>query len=213
MPFPQILLTIVSLVFYFVARDQGGWLFRQATLEDHLFENLQFLSLLLLAVVAWGLASVLRKPKVIPWLAKLGALFFLFVAMEEISWGQRIFNFSWSSLQNLNQQGEVNLHNLLPLRGHLIPYFVATLLLAILPWILRALAKHNGLKISRWQVWDALISAMIMAWFYYDLEMIWHMYFYEYSELWLYSCLLLQLTPLWASANQKSKGIFGLLRK
>jgi len=43
----------------------------------------------------------------------LFGIFFLFVAGEEISWGQRIFGLETPEvLQNHNVQGELNLHNL-----------------------------------------------------------------------------------------------------
>ena len=36
----------------------------------------------------------------------------IFMAGEEISWGQRIFGFNWEALENINSQNETNLHNL-----------------------------------------------------------------------------------------------------
>ena len=43
---------------------------------------------------------------------------FLFAFLEEISWGQRIFNFSTPQfLQGINQQNELNLHNLESFHG------------------------------------------------------------------------------------------------
>ena len=42
----------------------------------------------------------------------LGCVAFMFAAGEEISWGQRIFDFeTLENLMNLNQQNEFNIHN------------------------------------------------------------------------------------------------------
>ena len=57
------------------------------------------------------------------------SLIFLFGFGEEISWGQRIFNWSTSEgYSNINRQNETNIHNLVIFRGlfdfnHLFTYF------------------------------------------------------------------------------------------
>jgi hypothetical protein len=76
--------------------------------EDGLFENLTALAFFLSAIVFLILA--IRTRKVIH---LLFTLVFLFGAGEEISWGQRIFDFETpESIDAINAQHEFNLHNL-----------------------------------------------------------------------------------------------------
>jgi len=89
--------------------------------EDALAENVGTVFLLLTSLALFFAAIVLyRQPsdqQQLPWLRILllvvaGVVFF-WAAGEEISWGQRIFNWSTpETLAKVNQQGETNLHNL-----------------------------------------------------------------------------------------------------
>jgi hypothetical protein len=92
--------------------------FRVLVKEDGLLENIQFIFFLLSCGLSWHLAIEMRRcgeknTSIFFW---LGVILFFFIAMEEISWGQRIFAIptpEW--LLPLNYQRELNLHN--------IPYF------------------------------------------------------------------------------------------
>lgn len=88
--------------------------------EDHFFENVQFIILVVaggLTLYAFWLAYKNRQALRTHWI-KLAAylalaLFFFFIAGEEISWGQRIFNIATpESIAEVNAQQETNLHNL-----------------------------------------------------------------------------------------------------
>lgn len=84
--------------------------------EDGLMEYLQALLYFLAAVFAIKLALHLYKAKRLVFV--IIAQFFiagitLFVAFEEVSWGQRIFDFEVPPmLQEINRQNEFNVHNL-----------------------------------------------------------------------------------------------------
>ncbi len=85
--------------------------------EDHFGESLTAFNYLLAAValITPSLRWMARgRPATREVLPLLLALFFVFVAGEEISWGQRIFGFETPELlaNFANRQGEVNLHNL-----------------------------------------------------------------------------------------------------
>ena len=96
-----------------------GWLisadrnvFFTLTEEDHWVENLTaawfFLASLLFFTTAGTERDVFRRTIYI-----LGGIVLLFVAGEEISWGQRIIGFSTPDfLMDLNIQKEFNLHNM-----------------------------------------------------------------------------------------------------
>jgi len=83
--------------------------------EDHLVENLQscvfFLGFVVTLFVAYRFFSTRQNFLGLLYLVLAFALFF--VVMEEISWGQRIFNISTPTvIKEHNAQGEITLHNL-----------------------------------------------------------------------------------------------------
>ena len=98
------------------------------------------------AVAAWRQR---RTTGALPWFLAGLALFCVFVAMEEISWGQRVFGHrppDYFLAQNYQQ--ELNLHNiastdlrLLVFRGIIFGYGVLLPLLALLPFMRRLLDR------------------------------------------------------------------------
>ncbi len=90
--------------------------------EDNPVEFSQFVFYMLSSVLCRCLAIELRKQqqKIISNLFWLSMLAFFFVAMEEISWGQRVFH--WMTphfLKTVNVQSETSLHNI----GDAVLYF------------------------------------------------------------------------------------------
>jgi len=78
------------------------------TREDGIIENLSALSYLLSSIIFFVL--VLKRKNILFYLVwMVCTLIFL---GEETSWGQRIFNYEISSIQDKNLQNEVNIHNL-----------------------------------------------------------------------------------------------------
>lgn len=90
-------------------------LFKLLTGEDRLFETVQFLVLVAGGAMLVPLGLHLRRQGEVGvgFLYLLGALFLLFVAGEELSWGQRIFDWRTpEELARVNRQGETTLHNI-----------------------------------------------------------------------------------------------------
>ncbi len=80
--------------------------------EDSLTETLTFVVYVLLAFLCFKIAIQIRKKKLFTILFVLAALIFVLIAGEEISWGQRIFNFETPEhIAKNNTQKEFNLHN------------------------------------------------------------------------------------------------------
>ena len=82
--------------------------------EDSLIEYATFLAYLLAALVAANLAIDLRRQRETLFFAcsSFLAVGLFIIGMEEISWGQRIFNIETPSvLEAHNWKGEMNLHN------------------------------------------------------------------------------------------------------
>lgn len=68
-------------------------------------------------------------------LAGLGALALLLVALEEVSWGQRLFDFEAGQVFSSNQQGETNLHNFSTHESEAVYYFGLFLGLVLLAYL------------------------------------------------------------------------------
>ncbi len=83
--------------------------------EDGFVEYLTAVFLFFSCIVCLFRVIEFRKQKQLLWVltSSLLAILFFFGAGEEISWGQRIFNFeSGEFFSEKNKQGETNLHNL-----------------------------------------------------------------------------------------------------
>lgn len=108
--------------------------------EDSLLETLQFVLILAAAVLLARLSATLFRGGrggmgTLYLLATLGAVF---VAGEEISWGQRIFGWSTpEALETLNAQQEISVHNIHGLHG---PFIYAVMLSGMYGTVLPILA-------------------------------------------------------------------------
>ncbi len=97
-----------------VGRNMDNFFFT----EDHYFENVGAISLFATsAIFFYGFLRVRKQPlkSRIHWIKQLAFLGFALIAFfgagEEISWGQRIFNFQTPQALN-NAQGEFTVHNI-----------------------------------------------------------------------------------------------------
>src|SRR3954469_24381380 len=109
----SLVVSLFFLVLYFVDFHLLAWL----TVEDGVVEDAEALFFLRGAILfaLAGFRGTARKLWAIP----LAVLSFL-VAGEEISWGQRIFHIKEpSGLAHVNEQGELNLHNIEGLNEHI----------------------------------------------------------------------------------------------
>lgn len=88
-------------------------LFELITGEDRLGENLQVVAWVVALVFCILIATHAEFPKSTRVLYSVLAVGIVFIIGEEISWGQRIFDFQTpAELVNQNRQGESNLHNI-----------------------------------------------------------------------------------------------------
>ena len=100
---------------YILITEPSTWqpvYFSHLTEEDSYIENLTAILLFLAGLLLIIVASMERRifPRCI---YVLGCVAFMFAAGEEISWGQRIFDFETpGNLMNLNEQDEFNIHNM-----------------------------------------------------------------------------------------------------
>ena len=106
------LIVCLHLLFFSYLTISHPWLYKALAMEDSKVENatagLFFLTGLLLFATAWVEKGFPHRCLYI-----LGGLVMVFVAGEEISWGQRLIGFATpEALTNINAQEEFNLHNI-----------------------------------------------------------------------------------------------------
>ena len=105
-------LVVLTVLFFSFLAITEPWIYWGLSAEDYPVETftsvLFFAAGLLLFVTARVERSFFRR-----WIYILGGVALVFVAGEEISWGQRIFGFPTPDfLMDLNAQDEVNVHNI-----------------------------------------------------------------------------------------------------
>lgn len=107
--------------------------------EDAALENIQAVLYLVASGVAFATFARLRRSgRVLLWLPQLLlALGLLFVCLEEISWGQRIFDLQTPPLLDAyNAQHEITVHNLRPIQGVIIQLYMLVGLYGCCGWLL-----------------------------------------------------------------------------
>jgi hypothetical protein len=114
---PIILVGIVTLLAALAIDASSPFrsVFRWVTDEDSLLEWLQFFCVLAASIIfgGIGLSLLRRRQQGIGLLYLLLMVATLFVAGEEISWGQRVFGWSTpEALADINHQNETNVHNI-----------------------------------------------------------------------------------------------------
>ena len=187
--------TALILIAYFIVAKltaSDSWISQAFFAEDHLGEWAQVLCCLCIAVVAFRTFR-LTDNRYLSSALFLGGLGILFIGGEEVSWGQRLFNFHSDYFMSRNYQGETNLHNMLPLESNLLPYYLAAFVIGV---VLNAVGFKLTPRGMKWPVADMFFSALVMSSFYIFLPMSQNIYFYEYSELWIYSSILIFLVRI-----------------
>jgi hypothetical protein len=120
--------------------------------EDHFVENSQavcyFLCFAGAVLIAVSFSKTKQDGHAVLYL--LLSLIFLFVCLEEISWGQRVFHIptpEW--LKSRNMQGELTLHNMYCVQGSLHRAYILVGLLGAFSWLIipktRAAKSHLDL--------------------------------------------------------------------
>ena len=181
---------IVYVISSYMVLGWGNQVLAAAIPEDHYFENVGALSFFATSVLFFIAFLYARQAKAF-WVKQLFclafALLFFFGAGEEISWGQRIFNVATpESINAVNMQGEINVHNLsfggvtipfetffdllwlsytvvLPLAAMFIKPFekFATRFVPIVPWAV-------GVTFATNYLWAKVAKVVYEAGYHYD---------------------------------------------
>ncbi len=142
------ILVIVGLVaivlFYVPALILPGDAVVEITKEDHFYESITSVFFFFASI---GFLYTFFKMKKRNFFYLLFALMYFFAAGEEISWGQRILNFSSPAFFAANNaQGEFNLHNLTPLQHE-----------TGMSWTFKSLMNFNRMFILFWVGYAVLV--------------------------------------------------------
>jgi hypothetical protein len=173
------IMTFIFLVLGFFVARQGQEAFMIYLREDGLVENLQVLFLLTSCGIAvYNCFHAPESGKSFYFITWIGLAFlFFFAAGEEISWGQRIFNFETTGFfESNNLQHETNLHNLeiggvkinklifSQLMGVvLVFYFILLRPLAVKVAAINRLVQLFHIPIPRWNHVVAMIISMVLC--------------------------------------------------
>lgn len=133
---------LVFLAGYAVVRVGAPDVVPRLIKEDGVLEYLQVL--LYGAAACFALLVAARwRGEVIAWAFLLFALACVFVAIEEVSWGERLLGFAPPEpIRELNTQDEMSLHNLAPFQRILHPAYIVVGLVGGLGWrVVRSLPE------------------------------------------------------------------------
>jgi len=158
------LLPIVLTSWFTWLKVSHGDVYSALIREDGPVENLQFALFLLAGILAVVLAVRLLRGGLKPhgWLYWLLALGLVFVALDEISWGQRLLGLETPEpIAARNLQGELTVHNLEPLMVHLHTAYLLVGAYGVLAWLARRLLVRD-----RRSVWAFVLPDWFLgSWF------------------------------------------------
>lgn len=137
-------------------------LYQVLVAEDGPVENLQFLLFLVSGVLAFVTGMRLARAGLVVhrWLYWLLAIALVVVAMDEISWGQRLLGIETpGSLEEVNLQGELTIHNLRPLMIYLHVAYILVGAYGAFSWLPRKFLVRDPRSIWRFVIPDWYVSS------------------------------------------------------
>jgi hypothetical protein len=141
------ILPIILLLLLLLLAKYNYPIYQSIGMEDGLLEWLQFIFFISSSILALLISFKLRKnKKLISIIFLILALGLIFVAFEEISWGQRIFNWETNEKFQENIQQETNIHNLTIFHNTIGLIYLAICAYATLGWILLKFNFNKTIK-------------------------------------------------------------------
>jgi hypothetical protein len=167
------LIGLVSQIGFYVFKKANYRLYQSILVEDSFVENFTSLNYFICSIVVFVCyKQILGSLK--QW--TLG-LIFLFIALEEISYGQRLFAYELSEFwQNTNVQAESNLHNMPYVHEYLIPlaYLMISCVVLILTLNNRLKKKFDfPVFLSPYFLWIGVLLPIILITKVIELKAFW----------------------------------------
>jgi hypothetical protein len=157
------ILPIISLLIFFLLARYRNPIYQLIGMEDGILEWLQFVLFLFSSLLALLISYKLSKSnKVISFIYLILTLGLMFIALEEISWGQRIFNWETTQKFQENIQQETNIHNLEVFHNTIGLIYLAICAYATLGWIL---LKINFKKVVKQFLEYFIIPSFLILYF------------------------------------------------
>ncbi len=156
-------LILVAFLIYIIHPDIFRWMVN----EDSLVEWLQFFLLIISSYCSYLLAKYWwHHERLLGLLFAACVLVLLFVAGEEISWGQRLLGVSTpEALKEINLQDEVTIHNIGPFFGLVYRGYMLIGLIGSTAWMIKR-AVINKLKPRLKTIAEEIIPNWYYFWFF-----------------------------------------------
>jgi hypothetical protein len=167
------LLGLISQLGFYLFKKIDYHLYQQLLSEDAFIENWTSLNYFLCSIVV----LVLSKSNL--GLVKKYALsaFFMFIALEEISYGQRLFSFQSSNFwKETNIQAESNLHNMPYIHEYIIPMAYCTISFVVtLLFLSNKLSEKFKfpLFLSPYFLWIGVVLPIVLIGKFVDVSFFW----------------------------------------
>lgn len=161
---------LIGGVLYFLLL-KNTTLYERIGMEDGVLEWAQFIFYFLSFCLSTLLAFKLRKDKLIFVIYLFLSLGLLFIALEEISWGERIFGgILPTTLAQRNVQGEINIHNIDSINGKIGYLYILIGFVGCFSWLAICIFKKIFfLKNSFVNTMEKIVPSYIFFFYFFPL--------------------------------------------
>ncbi|GEM_PF-2121617 len=166
-------LLIGGILFYLLIKNTP--LYEMLGIEDGILEWTQFVFLILSVCISILLAFRFKEEKILFVIYLLFSIALLFVALEEISWGERIFggintDLVPVSLMERNLQGEINIHNIDSIHSKIGYVYILLGFLGCFSWLMVSISKKIfSLNQSFLKVVEQIVPSYIFFFYFFPL--------------------------------------------
>ncbi|KKP65231.1 MAG: hypothetical protein UR61_C0029G0009 [candidate division WS6 bacterium GW2011_GWE1_34_7] len=165
---------LIGGILYYILRTNTP-LYELIGMEDGPLEWIQFSLFLISTVLAILLAIKCKKNVFLFSIYILFALALLFISLEEISWGERIFNginteLAPVSIMERNIQGELNIHNIDAIHSKIGYVYILVGFVGCFSWLLVYISKKIfSLNKSVLKILEQVVPSFIFFFYFFPL--------------------------------------------
>lgn len=169
------LFPLVFVGYMLFLRKHDFYVYDRIGAEDNILEWGQFALYLLSAILAILLAYHYRKNKVLLFIYILLSLGLLFIAVEEISWGERVLDISKdivvpADLMERNVQGELNFHNIDTIHSKISAAYITIGFIGCFSWLaFHILKKTVKINDEFKKILDRITPSWVFFFYFFPL--------------------------------------------